>query len=169
MMQERQSQVDADPAGGFPTSPGRVLHRRWHREYGFGVYSSQTLGVRRSSADEVIARLRPKLEQISGVSVYLQSNQDIRVGGRFSRTQYQYTLQDANIEELREWAPKMVDQLKKLPELRDVASDQQTAGIELAFAIDRDTASRFGISPQNIDDALYDAYGSVRSPSSTPS
>ena len=114
---------------------------------------------RTATADEIIARLRPKLGKLEGIALYLQSAQDVRVGGRMSRTQYQYTLQDADLDELRVWAPKVLDQLKKLPELKDVATDQQTAGLELSLAIDRDTSSRLGISPQAIDDTLYDAFG----------
>ncbi len=114
---------------------------------------------RKLSPDEIIGRLRPKLAKVAGVQLFLQSVQDVRVGGRSSRTQYQYTLQDASLAELREWAPKLVERLKKIPLLKDVATDQQTAGLELNLALDRDTASRLGITPQNIDDALYDAFG----------
>ncbi len=116
-------------------------------------------GERKSSADEVIGRLRPKLSKVPGMTLFLQAIQDLRIGGRGSRTQYQYTLEDANLEELRTWAPRVLDGLRKLPELRDVNTDQQTAGLELDVTIDRDTASRLGIQPQAIDDALYDAYG----------
>ena len=108
---------------------------------------------------EVIARLRPKLAEINGLRVYLQAAQDVTVGARFSRTQFQYTLQDANLDELNAWAPKILDKLKSLPELRDVATDQQNAGTTLTLKIDRDMASRFGIQPQLIDDTLYDAFG----------
>jgi hydrophobic/amphiphilic exporter-1 (mainly G- bacteria), HAE1 family len=114
---------------------------------------------RRASADQIIARLRPKLAQIEGVNLYLQAAQDVRIGGRSARTQYQYTLQDADLDELRSWAPRVVEQLRKVPELKDVVSDQQTAGLQLSLAIDRDTASRVGVTPQLIDDTLYDAYG----------
>ena len=108
---------------------------------------------------QVIARLRPKLAQIKGLRVYLQAAQDVTVGARFARTQFQYTLQDANLDELNTWAPKILDKLKALPELRDVATDQQNAGTTLTLKIDRDMASRFGIQPQLIDDTLYDAFG----------
>jgi multidrug efflux pump subunit AcrB len=111
------------------------------------------------AADQIIGRLRPKLAKVPGMNLFLQSFQDVRVGGRASRTQFQYTLQDANLPELREWAPRVFERLKKVPELRDVATDQQTAGLELALSLDRDTASRLGITPQAIDDVLYDAYG----------
>ncbi|MEO6418187.1 MAG: efflux RND transporter permease subunit [Polyangiaceae bacterium] len=114
---------------------------------------------RTSSADEVVGRLRPKLGKVEGIKFFLQSTQDVRVGGRASRTQYQYTLQDADLTELRTWAPKVMERLTKLPELKDVATDQQTAGLQLDLAIDRDTSARMGITPQNIDDTLYDAFG----------
>jgi hydrophobe/amphiphile efflux-1 (HAE1) family protein len=114
---------------------------------------------RRPSADEIVARLRSKLAQVRGVNLYLQAAQDVRIGGRSSRTQYQYTLQDADLDELRAWAPRMLEQLRKIPELKDVVSDQQTAGLQLSLGIDRDTASRVGVTPQLIDDTLYDAYG----------
>src|SRR5260370_20178111 len=111
------------------------------------------------SAFQVISRLRPKLEQVKGLRTYLQAAQDVTVGARFARTQFQYTLQDANLHELNAWAPKVLDKLKSIPELRDVASDQQNAGTTLTLKIDRDMASRFGIQPQLIDDTLYDAFG----------
>jgi hydrophobe/amphiphile efflux-1 (HAE1) family protein len=114
---------------------------------------------RKSTSDEVIARLRPKLAKTPGMTLFLQSVQDLRIGGRGSRTQYQYTLQDANLEELRAWAPRMLEALRKLPDLRDVNTDQQTAGLELDVAIDRDSAARLGVTMGAIDDALYDAYG----------
>jgi hydrophobe/amphiphile efflux-1 (HAE1) family protein len=114
---------------------------------------------RKTTADQVLARLRPKLGQIPGFRIFLQAAQDVRVGGRQSRTQYQYTLQDASLDELRTFAPRALDKLRTLPELKDVATDQQTAGLDLALAIDRDTAARLGVTPQAIDDALYDAFG----------
>jgi multidrug efflux pump subunit AcrB len=83
----------------------------------------------------------------------------VRIGGRFARTQFQYTLQDANLDELTTWAPRVLARLQKLPELKDVATDQQTNGLQLNLEVDRDTASRFGISLQNVDDTLYDAFG----------
>jgi len=89
----------------------------------------------------------------------MQPVQDLSVDDRISRTQYQYSLEDANAEELNVWAPKLVDKLRSLPQLRDVASDQQDEGLQASVVIDRDTASRFGISPQMIDDALYDSFG----------
>ncbi len=114
---------------------------------------------RKVSADEVIARLRPKLSQVEGIKFFLQAAQDVSVGGRMSKTQYQYTIQDADLTELRLWAPRILEHLMKLPELKDVTSDQQTAGLQLDLSIDRDTSARLGITPQNIDDTLYDAFG----------
>ncbi|WP_242393258.1 multidrug efflux RND transporter permease subunit [Anaeromyxobacter oryzisoli] len=115
--------------------------------------------ARTQTADQVIGELRPKLAQVPGIALYLQSVQDVRVGGRSSRTQYQYTLQDANLDELKEWAPRLLEKLRGLPELRDVATDQQSAALQLSIEIDRDTAARLGITPQAVDQALYDAFG----------
>jgi hydrophobe/amphiphile efflux-1 (HAE1) family protein len=117
------------------------------------------LSERKLSADQIIARLRPKLAKVGGINLFLQSVQDVRLGGRLTRTQYQYTLQDANLDELNQWAPRVLETMRKLPQLKDVASDQQTAGLELDVNIDRDTASRLGITPQMVDDTLYDAFG----------
>jgi HAE1 family hydrophobic/amphiphilic exporter-1 len=111
------------------------------------------------SAQQIIARLRPQFDKLEGARVFLQAAQDVRLGGRATRTQFEYTLQDANLDELNTWAPKILEKLKTLPELRDVATDQQTLGTTLTLTIDRDTASRFGIQPQLIDDTLSDAFG----------
>jgi HAE1 family hydrophobic/amphiphilic exporter-1 len=114
---------------------------------------------RTENADQIIARLRPQLDKVEGAKLFLQAAQDVRVGGRPSRTQFQYTLQGADIQQLNEWAPKMLIKLKSLPELRDVASDQQTEGTTLTVTVNRDQASRYGLTPQLIDDTLYDAFG----------
>ncbi|HET9595284.1 MAG TPA: multidrug efflux RND transporter permease subunit [Anaeromyxobacteraceae bacterium] len=114
---------------------------------------------RRQSADQVIGELRPKLAQVPGIALYLQSVQDVRMGGRTGRTQYQYTLQDANLAELNEWAPRMLEKLRTVKELRDVATDQQTTALQLVIEIDRESAARLGITPQAVDNALYDAFG----------
>ncbi len=114
---------------------------------------------RKVTADQIIARLRPKAARLPGIKLYLQSVQDLRMGGRSARTQYQYTVQDADLDELKQWAPKVVEQLRHLPELKDVATDQQTAGLQLGVTLNRDTAARLGITPQAVDEALYDAFG----------
>jgi HAE1 family hydrophobic/amphiphilic exporter-1 len=114
---------------------------------------------RNADAQQIIARLRPKLEQVEGARLYMQASQDVRLGGRATRTQFEYSLQDANLAELNEWEPKILAKMKTLPELRDVATDQQTQGTTVTMTIDRDTASRFGMQPQLIDDTLYDAFG----------
>jgi HAE1 family hydrophobic/amphiphilic exporter-1 len=114
---------------------------------------------RKANAEQIIARLRPKLEKVEGARLYMQASQDVRLGGRATRTQFEFTLQDANLAELNEWAPKILARMQTLPELRDVATDQQTTGTTLTLTIDRDAASRYGIQPQLIDDTLYDAFG----------
>ena len=96
---------------------------------------------------------------MQGIQLFLQSVQDVRMGGRLARTQYQYTLQDANLDELRSGAPRMVAALRKLPELKDVNTDQQTAGLELDVDVDRDTAARLGVTMRDVDNTLYDAFG----------
>ena len=149
--------VQADPAvdsiamfiggGGTALNSGRMYITLKPREQ------------RDADAQQIIARLRPKLEKVEGARLYMQASQDVRLGGRATRTQFEYTLQDANLAELNEWAPKILAKMKTLPELRDVATDQQTQGTTLTMTINRDTASRFGIQPQLIDDTLYDAFG----------
>src|SRR5258707_1218314 len=114
---------------------------------------------RSASASQIINRLRPQIAKVQDAALFLQPAQDINVGGRPTRTLYQYTLQDADVGELNQWAPKIYAKLKTLPELRDVATDQQTGGATLTLQIDRDQASRFGIQPQLIDDTLNDAFG----------
>jgi hydrophobe/amphiphile efflux-1 (HAE1) family protein len=108
---------------------------------------------------KVIARLTQKARAIPGIKLYMQPAQDINVGGRLSRTMYQYTLQDADADELNHWAPKMLKQIQAIPILRDVATDQQIAGTTAALTIDRDAAQRLGIQPAQIDNVLYDAFG----------
>jgi hydrophobe/amphiphile efflux-1 (HAE1) family protein len=114
---------------------------------------------RDATSGQIIQRLRPKVAKVEGVKFYMQSGQDISIGGRLSRTLYQYTLTDTSSEELNHWAPIIADAMKKMPELQDVASDQQIAAPHLAIEIDRDAASRLGISPSLIDETLYDAFG----------
>ncbi|MHB1023777.1 MAG: efflux RND transporter permease subunit, partial [Acidobacteriaceae bacterium] len=114
---------------------------------------------RTDTATEIIRRLAPEAARISGIKLYLQPLQDLTVEDRVSRTQYQYSIEDANPEELADWSTRLLKRFQQLPELQDVASDQQDSGLQAQLVIDRDTASRLGISPQNIDDTLYDAFG----------
>jgi multidrug efflux pump len=114
---------------------------------------------RNASALEVMQRLQPKLDEVEGIALYMQPIQDLTVEDRVSRTQYQYTLEDPDANELRLWAGKFMDELKKLPELRDLATDDQPGGLQTKLVMDRQTASRLGISPQTIDNTLYDAFG----------
>ncbi|MCK1743239.1 efflux RND transporter permease subunit [Bradyrhizobium sp. 139] len=149
--------VQADPAvdsiamfiggGGTALNSGRMYITLKPRE------------ERDAGAQQIIARLRPKIAKVEGAKLYMQASQDVRLGGRATRTQFEFTLQDANLAELNEWAPKILDAMKTLPQLRDVATDQQTEGTTIQLKINRDTAARYGIQPQLIDDTLYDAFG----------
>ncbi|MGV7216477.1 multidrug efflux RND transporter permease subunit [Bradyrhizobium sp. UFLA05-112] len=160
-MKRRQEElnaiVQADPAvdsiamfiggGGTALNSGRMYITLKPRE------------ERDVSAQQIIARLRPKLAEVEGARLYMQASQDVRLGGRATRTQFEFTLQDANLAELNAWAPKILEAMKTLPQLRDVATDQQTEGTTLQLTINRDAAARYGIQPQLIDDTLYDAFG----------
>ena len=117
------------------------------------------LNQRKMSASDVIRRLKSKLDQVQGIELFMQPVQNISVDDRVSRTQYQYTLEDPNADELNDWTNRFVARLKQLPELEDVATDQQTGGLAVSLVIDRVTASRFGIAPTTIDNTLYDAFG----------
>jgi len=114
---------------------------------------------RRDDAGTVIARLRGKLSKIPGAQLFLTANQDIRVGGRSSKAQFQYALSDQNIDELNTWAPKLVNKLREYPQIKDATSDQQFRGLQETVVIDRDTAARLGIQPQAVDSTLYSAFG----------
>ena len=133
--------------GGSQTNSGQVF------------ISLKPKSERKLSADAVIARLRPKLSQVAGARLFLQSVQDIRVGGRQSNAQYQYTLQGNDVAELYKWAPKLAEALSHVPALTDVNSDQQQNGLEIDLKVDRDTASRLQLNPASIDNTLYDAFG----------
>jgi multidrug efflux pump len=133
--------------GGTTTNTGRMF---------IGL---KPLGERKLSADEVIARLRGKLAKVPGAPTVLQPVQDVRIGGRQSNAQYQFTLRGDNLTELNTWAPRVEQKLRTLPELVDVSSDQQDRGLQSSVVFDRSTASRLGITPQLIDDTLYDAFG----------
>ncbi len=117
------------------------------------------LADRKISASDVIRRLQPKLAEVAGITLFMQPVQDLSVEDRVSRTQFQYTLEDPSADELNSYAPKMVEKLKALPQLTDVATDQQVQGLRSMLTFDRDTASRLGITPSTIDQTLYDAYG----------
>ena len=119
----------------------------------------KTLEDRRINASDVIRRLQPELAAIPGITLFMQPVQDLSVEDRVSRTQFQYTLEDASADELNTIAPQMLERLKQLPELRDIASDQQVGGLRAHLVFDRQTAYRLGITPSTIDQTLYDAYG----------
>jgi len=114
---------------------------------------------RKDTASEIIRRLQPELAKVEGVMLYMQPIQDLTVEDRVSRTQFQYSLEAADANDLNLWVPRLMDKLRALPELRDIANDQLTSGLKADLVIDRDTASRLGILPQAIDDTLYDAFG----------
>ncbi len=114
---------------------------------------------RKSSADQVIARLRPQLAKVPGITLYMQAGQDINVGARQSRTQYQYTLMDTDLDELNTWAPRLLQKMRSLPELADLSSDQQNAAPTAQVTIDRERASSFGITPAMVDATIYNAIG----------
>ena len=114
---------------------------------------------RDANASEIIRRLSKRLEKVSGITLYMQPVQDLSVEDRVSRAQFQYSLEDADPKELATWVPRFVERLRKLPELADVGSDQQNDGLQAHLVFDRGTASRLGITPQMLDDALYDAFG----------
>ena len=148
--------VKADPAidsvtsftgGGGGTSTARMFAQL------------KPLSVRKIDADHVIDRLRAKTANIPGAALFLQSVQDVSVGGRFGGAQYQYTVQADNLNDLYHWAPIIMDRMKQIPELRDINSDEQNGGLQTYLAVDRDTAGRLGVSLQDVDNALNDAFG----------
>ena len=159
VMQEKMKQytdiVMADPAvkataantGGGAENTGRMQ------------IELKPLDERNVTVDQVIARLRRKLAVVPGATLFLRAYQDITVGGRISSSQYQYTLSSENLNDLQQWAPRVEAKMRQMPRLRDIASDQQTRGLQATLVIDRDTASRLGISPATIDNTLYDAFG----------
>ena len=148
--------IQSDPAvdivtgfsgGGGKTNTGSIY------------ISLKPVAERKLNVDQVVDRLRPQLAKVPGAPTYLQAVQDLRIGGRASSAQYQYTLQSINLAELNTWAPEVEGKLRTLPELVDVNSDQQDKGLQSLVIFDRATASRLGLSPQLIDDTLYDAFG----------
>ncbi len=150
--------VQADPdvahvvsnIGGFGSTTGNT---------GTMFIALKDRPARTTSANDVISRIRAKAAKLDNVQFFMRAVQDVSVGGRFSRTQYQYTLETSNLATLDDWVPKITATLRKLPQLKDVNSDLQTSGLQLEIEIDRDTAARFGITPQAIDNTLYDAFG----------
>ncbi len=124
-----------------------------------GFITLKPLQQRKITSDEVIARLRPKMARIPGATMFLQSAQDLQIGGRMGNAQYQYTLQDENIAELNEWSPKVLAKLRTIPLLRDANTDQQVHGLQEMIVVDRDTASRLGVAAADVDNTLYDAFG----------
>jgi multidrug efflux pump len=132
---------------------------------GFGGNSAninvqlKPMGVRKSTSDQVIARLRRKTANMPGATMFMQNSQDVRIGGRQGNAQYQYTLQAPDFASLSEWGPKVLERLSQLPEIADISSDQQVSGLSSNVVIDRDTASRLGLTASSVDSALYDAFG----------
>ena len=150
--------IKADPAvanvvaftgsgGGTTTNTGRMF------------IALKPLEDRKIGADQVIARLRRQLSTVEGASVFLQSTQDLRVGGRGGNAQYQYTIQSENLDDLVQWGPRLLEELRKVPVVTDVNSDQQNSGLQASLVYDRATAARLGITPDMIDATLYDAFG----------
>ena len=133
--------------GGTTTNTGRMF------------IALKPLQERKVSADEIIRRLRRQLATVEGASVFLQATQDLRVGGRGGNAQYQYTIQSENLDDLVKWGPMLLQELRKVPVVTDVNSDQQNSGLQASLDYDRATAQRFGITPQDIDATLYDAFG----------
>jgi multidrug efflux pump len=126
---------------------------------GFIYLALKPLNERKASASEIINRLRPKLTSIPGATVFLQAGQDLRIGGRSSSAQYQYTIQSDNLDDLVKWGPTLLAEMRKQSMLTDVNTDQQNSGLQAELVYDRETASRLGITPQTIDNTLYEAFG----------
>jgi multidrug efflux pump len=151
--------IKTDPAvqnvGAFTGGGGAV-------NTGFVYLALKPLSERKISSSQVIDRLRPKLVSIPGATVFLQAGQDLRIGGRQSNAQYQYTIQSDNVDDLVTWGPRLLTEMRKLRMLTDVNTDQQNSGLQAALVYDRDTASRLGITPQMIDNTLYEAFGQAQ-------
>ncbi|MGO9641770.1 MAG: multidrug efflux RND transporter permease subunit [Candidatus Acidiferrales bacterium] len=129
---------------------------------GFLFMGLKPLSQRKVSSSQVIDRLRPKMMSVPGVTVFMQAGQDLRIGGRMSNAQYQYTIQSDSQQDLVNWGPRLYQELKKLPDLTDVNTDQQNSGLEASLIYDRATASRLGITPQTIDNSLYQEFGQAQ-------
>jgi multidrug efflux pump len=150
-----RSDPDVDYVAGFTGGGGGGTTTNTTRMF----ITLKPFQQRKNTAGQVIARLRGKLAQVPGAPTYLQPVQDLRIGGRIGAALYQFTLQGDNLTELNTWAPRILQRMRTLPQLADVSSDQQDKGLQASVAIDRSTASRLGITPQLIDDTLYDAFG----------
>jgi len=163
MMAERQQQLSAiilkDPAVDSLSSFIGIDGTNTTLNSGRILINLKPLEERHINASDVIRRLQPELEKVDGITLYMQPVQDLTVEDRVSRTQYQYTLEDPDLNELNDWTAKLVAKLQQIPELRDVATDQQNGGLAAALVIDRVTASRMGITPSAIDQTLYDGFG----------
>ena len=129
---------------------------------GFVYIGLKPLDERKISSSDVINRLRPKLTSVPGATVFLQAGQDLRIGGRQSNAQFQYTIQSDNLDDLVKWGPQLLQQMRKLPGFTDVNTDQQNSGLQASLVYDRDTASRLGITPQLIDNTLYQSFGQAQ-------
>ncbi|HTL17204.1 MAG TPA: efflux RND transporter permease subunit, partial [Patescibacteria group bacterium] len=155
---EALSIVLSDPAvesvGSFVSGSGNSVVNN-----GRMFITLKPIEQRRVTADQVINRIRPRVAKLPGIALFLQASQDIRVGGRMSKAQYQYALQSTDLDELKYWSATLLDILRKDPLLRDVTSDQLTGGLQANVLIDRDAAARLGVSPAAIDSTLYDAFG----------
>jgi multidrug efflux pump subunit AcrB len=158
LQREVLSIVLADPAvesiGSFVSGSGNSTVNN-----GRMFITLKPIEERHVTADQVINRLRPKVARLPGIALFLQASQDIRVGGRMSKAQYQYALQSTDLDDLKYWSAMLLDQLRKDPLLRDVTSDQLTGGLQANVVVDRDAAARLGVSPAVIDSTLYDAFG----------
>ena len=162
-MAAQQQELGAGNSRGPGSRKHFIVYRRRRHQHNVEqrshVDQSETPESAHMSASDVIRRLQNQLQQVSGIHIYMQPVQDITVDDRVSRTQYQYTLEDPDTDELNEWTGKFVGELKKLPALEDVATDQQMGARAISLEIDRVTASRLGIAPTTIDNTLYDAFG----------
>src|SRR6202041_1731427 len=161
-MAQRQQQLSAvilkDPAVESLSSFIGVDGTNTTLNSGRILINLKPLGDRGINATQVIRRLQPVLAKVEGIQLFMQPVQDLTVEDRVSRTQYQYTLEDPDQNELNDWTSRFVTKLKQLPELEDVATDQQLGGLAVSLVIDRATASRLGVAPTTIDNTLYDAF-----------
>ena len=158
-LEEMGDIIKRDPdVAGFATFTGSTAAANTANT-GRGFIVLKPRDERTLTASQVIDRLRPQLAKVEGAAMFLQPSQDITVGGRIARASFQYTLQDSNLDELSEWSQKLADKMRTLPEITDIGSDLMSSAPQLRITINRDQASRFGISPQLIDDTLNDAFG----------